>query len=289
VIARIYILLPVHNRKAITRGFIECLKAQTFRDYHLVLIDDGSKDGTAEMVKEYIPSVTVLRGKGNWWWAGSLQQGINWLRRQGIDDADAVLITNDDVSIKEDFLEKGARLLADTKNTLLQARLYCNRTNELIGSGKVFDGETLRFRPALEGEEINCLTTNGLFVRWADLKRIGNFYPKLMPHYISDLEFTIRAHARGLKLASPPELQLLWNMDTSGTRQFDPDISFWKFMKIYFSNKHVMNPLHWSAFVLIGKHVQHRPRHIHAIWSKAKQDVLAKARRSAKRFLLGHY
>ena len=70
---KIYILLPVHNRKEITRGFVECLKAQTFQDYRLVLIDDGSNDGTADMVKESIPSVTVLRGIGDWWWAGSLQ------------------------------------------------------------------------------------------------------------------------------------------------------------------------------------------------------------------------
>ena len=48
---KIYILLPVHNRREVTRGFVECLAAQTFSDYHLVLIDDGSTDGTAEMVQ----------------------------------------------------------------------------------------------------------------------------------------------------------------------------------------------------------------------------------------------
>ncbi|MGA7750153.1 MAG: glycosyltransferase [Gallionella sp.] len=286
---KIYILLPVHNRKDITRGFVECLRAQTFTDYQLVLIDDGSSDGTAEMVKEYIPAATVLRGTGDWWWAGSLQQGIEWLRRQNISDDDMVLIINDDVSIKEDFLKIGVKLLEDTKNALLQARIYCNKTNELIGAGKVFDGKTLEFRPALEGEDINCLTTNGLFVRWCDLKRIGNFYTKLMPHYISDLEFTIRAHARGLRLKSPPELVLHWNMDTTGLRQYDPDISFWEFIKSYFSKKHVMNPLHWTAFVLLGEYVQHRPRHIYVIWARAGRDILAKALRSSKRFLFGHY
>ena len=47
----LYILLPVHNRCDITREFIDCLKAQTFQDYHLVLIDDGSTDGTEQMVR----------------------------------------------------------------------------------------------------------------------------------------------------------------------------------------------------------------------------------------------
>jgi len=80
----IYILLPVHNRLEITQRFITCLKAQTYQKYHLILIDDGSSDGTAEMVQENISSLTVVRGKGSWWWAGALQQGYRWLREQNL-------------------------------------------------------------------------------------------------------------------------------------------------------------------------------------------------------------
>ncbi len=281
--SKIYILLPVHNRKETTRGFIECLKVQTFQDYHLVLIDDGSTDGTAVMVRENIPSVTVLHGAGDWWWAGSLQQGINWLYQQEVDDNDVVLMINDDVSIKKDFMEVGIRLLANMKGALLQARIYCNKTNKLISAGRVFEGETLNFRPALEGEVINCLTTNGLFMRWGDLRRIGNFHPKFLPHYLSDLEFTIRAHARGLRLVSPPELELYWNVATSGLRQFDPDISFLEFIKDYFSIKHAMNPLHWTAFVLLGEYVRRRPYHILRIWANAGMAILRKASDSGRR------
>ena len=68
----LYILLPVHNRRETTRRFLECLRAQTFQDYHLLLIDDGSTDGTAEMAREFISTLTVLGGSGDWWWAGSL-------------------------------------------------------------------------------------------------------------------------------------------------------------------------------------------------------------------------
>ena len=284
---KVYVLLPVHNRREITRGFIECLKTQTFQDYHLVLIDDGSNDGTAVMVKGNIPSATVLRGTGDWWWAGSLQQGIEWLRQRKVNDDDVVLMINDDVSINNDFIEVGTRLLADIKNALVQARIYCNKTHELIGAGKCFDGETLNFRPASEGDAINCLTTNGLFLRWRDLTRIGGFYPKLIPHYLSDFEFTIRAHARGLKLISPPELGLQWNMDTSGLRQFNPDISLWKFIQSYFSNKNTMNPMHWTAFILLGEYVQRRPYHIFRVWAHAGMAILRKARESGRGFLYG--
>jgi len=51
---RIYILLPVHNRKEITEKFINCLNRQTFNNYQLVLIDDGCIDGTVDMIKSKV-------------------------------------------------------------------------------------------------------------------------------------------------------------------------------------------------------------------------------------------
>ncbi|MEO8935379.1 MAG: glycosyltransferase, partial [Burkholderiaceae bacterium] len=71
--SKIYILLPVHSRRALTERFIRCLQAQTYTDFHVVLIDDGSTDGTAEMVAALLPGrLTILTGTGDWWWGGSL-------------------------------------------------------------------------------------------------------------------------------------------------------------------------------------------------------------------------
>ena len=44
----VYILLPVHNRRAITVRMAEALRGQTRQDFQLVLVDDGSTDGTAD-------------------------------------------------------------------------------------------------------------------------------------------------------------------------------------------------------------------------------------------------
>ena len=115
----IYILLPVHNRREITRDFIDCLVSQTWQHYHLVLIDDGSTDGTEQMVRERIDNLTVIRGNGDWWWAGSLQQGVNFLKNKGLSPDDYVLIANDDVVFGKDFLSKGISILDKNKQALL--------------------------------------------------------------------------------------------------------------------------------------------------------------------------
>ncbi len=62
---RIYIILPVHNRIETTHRFIKCLKRQTYTKFHLILVDDGSTDGTEEYVRTELHDVTVIKGNGN--------------------------------------------------------------------------------------------------------------------------------------------------------------------------------------------------------------------------------
>src|SRR5206468_3871146 len=94
----VYVLLPVHNRRDTTERFLKCLAKQGYPHIHLILLDDGSTDDTSGMAKEYFPKLTLLMGKGHWWWAGSLQQGHKWLQKNARDASDIALIINDDTT-----------------------------------------------------------------------------------------------------------------------------------------------------------------------------------------------
>lgn len=248
---RCYILLPVHNRRNITQNFIECLKSQTYQNYELILIDDGSIDGTAEMVANQISNLKIITGKGNWWWAGGLQQGINWLKANFTDPTDVVLMMNDDVFIKPDFLEIGLKLLQRMPNTLLQAQCYSMQTELCLDVGTKADFNTFTFSTPNSYEEINCLSTRGLFISWQDLQKVGDFHPKLLPHYLSDYEFTIRAHRKGLTLCTQPELKVWLNEETTG---FHPreKLQFTSILKRYFSRRSSSNKIDWTMFVLLA-------------------------------------
>lgn len=51
--AKISIILATHNRKDMLPRMMTSLKNQTFTDYELILINDGSTDGTAELCDSY--------------------------------------------------------------------------------------------------------------------------------------------------------------------------------------------------------------------------------------------
>jgi GT2 family glycosyltransferase len=269
--SKVYILMPVHNRKEVTLGFVKCLTAQTYSDFHLVLIDDGSTDGTAEMVKKYIPSVTVLRGKGEWWWAGSLQQGLNWLKKNPPMPSDVVLMTNDDAEIPPDFIDKGCALLKP--GVLMQATICDETTREILDIGVVYEDQKMLFRAPRLGEPVNCLTTNGLFMRWQDLQVVGGFYPRLLPHYLSDYEFTMRAHKKGLCLLVSPNLKLYWNRGTTGFREIEED-NLLPFLRKFFSKKAAGNPVYWTTFVFLVSPIKYLPLHLAKIWAGALYSIV---------------
>ncbi len=245
-----YILLPVHNRREITQKFIECLKSQTYQNYKLILIDDGSSDGTAAMVASQISDLTIITGTGNWWWAGGLQQGINWLKTNSTNAEDVILMINDDVFVKPDFLAIAIALLQKTPKTLLQAQGYSLQTGECLDIGVHVDVNSFSFNRPNSPADINCLSTRGLFLRWQDLQQVGNFYPRLLPHYLSDYEFTMRSHRKGLTLSTHPDLKLWINEETTG---FHPN-GKWHFtslFKRYFSRRSSANKIDWTMFVLL--------------------------------------
>ena len=49
----ISVILPVYNGENYLRFSIESVLAQTFRDFELIIVDDGSTDGTAQVVSGY--------------------------------------------------------------------------------------------------------------------------------------------------------------------------------------------------------------------------------------------
>lgn len=252
--ARLHILLPVHNRRATTLRLVEALQRQTWRDFALILIDDGSTDGTAAAVRAVCPTVEVITGTGEWWWAGALDQGCRWLAERGIGDDDVLLLLNDDVQIGPEFLALALAEFLPTRDTLLLARQIDAATGAEIdgGGGVSADLQHLRFVPARAAAEINCLPTRGLFLRWRDLRRAGGFRPERLPHYMSDYEFTIRAGRSGLSLRVARAATVAVHTERTGralANLFESGRA--ERFRLLFSQRYKDNPATWSAFVAL--------------------------------------
>lgn len=103
------ILIPAKNEADNIRGCLESVLSQDYPDFEVVLIDDGSSDGTDEIIDDFVGefdkvSKIVTSGVGKW---KCLNLGI-----QGTDGD--VLVVDADTFLREDALRyMGRKLLVD--------------------------------------------------------------------------------------------------------------------------------------------------------------------------------
>lgn len=270
----LYLFLPVHNRIDITRRFITCLQAQTYRAFQLVLIDDGSTDGTDAMVQYAFPSVIILRGTGSWWWGGSLHQGYLWLKSHDVPASSIVLMMNDDAIFDAEYLQTAVSILAGQQRTLLISNVYGEVSRQFFDGGIHADWKRLKFSLETNPDKINCASTRGLFLYVSDFLNIGGFYPHLLPHYASDYEFTVRAHNKGYALVVDEHLKLYANESATGISNFRNEKSYGDFLKHLFSKKYTLHPVYYSNFIMLACPWPWKIFHLLILWSSSLWKII---------------
>ncbi|MGD1018628.1 MAG: glycosyltransferase family A protein [Verrucomicrobiia bacterium] len=58
---RFSVVVPVYNRERLVGPTIDSVLAQTFTDYELIVVDDGSTDGTPEVLRSYGTKIKAVR------------------------------------------------------------------------------------------------------------------------------------------------------------------------------------------------------------------------------------
>lgn len=93
-VPRAALIIPVHNRKATTLRCLRHLDAEgDLSRFLVVVVDDGSTDGTGEAIQAEYPQVVCLRGDGHLWWTGAIAVGMRYAYEQG---AQHLIWLNDD-------------------------------------------------------------------------------------------------------------------------------------------------------------------------------------------------
>lgn len=58
---RFSVVVPVYNRETLVKATIDSVLSQTFTDYELIVVDDGSTDRTSEVLRSYGAKIRVVR------------------------------------------------------------------------------------------------------------------------------------------------------------------------------------------------------------------------------------
>jgi len=92
---KVIILILSYNGKYLLEDSISSYLANDYPSFEVVVIDNGSTDGTKEWIASNYPAVFVLRTEKNLGYSGGFNLGLDYAFNQS--KADYVLITNNDV------------------------------------------------------------------------------------------------------------------------------------------------------------------------------------------------
>lgn len=206
-------LMACHNRceKTVTSigHYFACDLPEGFVR-KLVLVDDGSTDGTAEAVQAVFPDVVIERGDGSLYWNRGMVRA--WERALPL-DPDYVLWLNDDTMLYP-------HALTTLLKTDMRIRRLTGQPGIVVGStadretGRLTYGGHIapkRWKPFSyqrvwhESEPVECHTMNGnlVLIPMQIAQKVGNLDP-IFEHAMGDTDYALRARAMGYRLFVAP-------------------------------------------------------------------------------------
>ncbi|MEW6144367.1 MAG: glycosyltransferase [Thermodesulfobacteriota bacterium] len=116
---KVTVLMTVYNGEKFLKEAIDAVLSQTFRDFEFLIINDGSTDGSREIIESYKdPRINLVDNERNIGLTASLNRGLRLAGGEYIARQDA-----DDVSLPE-RLEKQISILERDRETTLIGSWY---------------------------------------------------------------------------------------------------------------------------------------------------------------------
>jgi len=257
----IYVVIPVFNRLAFTRSCLDSLQEQSYRDFQVIVVDDGSMDGTSCFLREYYPEVTVLAGNGQLWWTGATNLGVIKALELSQSPEDYVLTLNNDLEVAPDYLQNLLDVARESPRSLVgSVSVDIDAPDQVHFCGTRWNAATARYRPvagkalpyAVLKEtcavlETDLLPGRGILVPLAVYREIGLYDGAWFPHYMADEDFSLRAKKIGYALKIATGARVLNHVAATGLQTRKKSWPYYKdvFMSIK-SPSNVRNRWNWA-------------------------------------------
>jgi glycosyltransferase involved in cell wall biosynthesis len=191
------IVVPIYNGSAYLFETLDSLLSQTFGDFELLAIDDGSTDASSDIVRSFKDERVRLIEKENGGLCTALNLGIAEARAPYIARSD-----QDDISFPE-RLERQLQVMAahpDALGLFAYSTKFGSKHRWSNADKTVMaPGELKEYEPMKDG----CLLCSTMFVRTGALRSIGGFRQAYYPADDWDMECRLAEAGKVLVLREP--------------------------------------------------------------------------------------
>lgn len=124
------VIIPVYNRTNTLKSAIESVFSQTFTNYEIIIIDDGSDESVNKILKPYMGRLNYIKLKNN--------RGVSYARNIGIKAANGryiAFLDSDDIWLP-DKLQKQFDMFKQSALSIIHTNEFWYKKDRFINQGK---------------------------------------------------------------------------------------------------------------------------------------------------------
>ena len=229
----ISVIVLNYNGKGFLNSCLSSLASQTYSDFEVIVVDNGSRDGSPEYVKENYPWVRLAKNDENLGFAGGTNVGIRAAK------GEFVITLNNDSRADSRFIEELIKPMADPEVGVCAAKMLFpdGRINSagicISRSGAAWDrGMFEPDRGQYEFvEEVFGACAGAALYRREMLDEIGLFDEDFFL-YLEDVDLAFRARLAGWKCLYVPGARVIHHH--GGTAGVGSDLA------VYYGNRNIV-------------------------------------------------
>lgn len=288
---KIFVVIPIFNRLEYTKKCLSSIFSQTYRNFSVIVVDDGSSDGTSKYLKDNYPKVKIIKGDGNWWWTKSMFMGIKYALKSA-KVTDYILEMNNDLFFDKNYFQNLINTSKKHKKTLIGSLcVRAQKPSEVVEAGIRIDWPTglvygvsptisnkLSYYKNMEViDNLDALPGKGTLVPVEVFKNKVNFKYKLLPHYIADYEFAINAKQNGFNLIVSTKAKALHYWEATGIsgKANESKQSYLRAFNLLFGRKSMNNIIDWVRFITIACPKKYKLRNYYFAFCKIVKAIFS--------------